>query len=54
MVEYLEALETLTDGALRLQETAGLRQIYFHHLNPDQFGDRATYLLDHYYGSDAD
>ena len=54
VVEYLEALETLTDGALRLQETAGLRQIYFHHLNPDQFGDRATHLLDHYYGSDAD
>ena len=54
VVEYLEALETLTDGALRLQKTAGLRQIYFHHLNPDQFGDRAEHLLDHYYGSDVD
>ncbi len=27
---YLEDLETLTDGALRIQETAGLRQIYLH------------------------
>ncbi len=27
---YLEDLESLTDGALRMQETAGLRQIYLH------------------------
>lgn len=54
VVEYLEALETLTDGALRLQETAGLRQLYFHHLEPDQFDGHAYRLLDHYYGQDPD
>lgn len=29
-IAYLETLESLTNGALRLQETAGLRQIYLH------------------------
>ncbi len=54
VVEYLEALETLTDGALRLQETAGLRQLYFHHLEPAQFDARAYRLLDHYYERSPD
>ncbi|GAP08691.1 hypothetical protein ATHL_03598 [Anaerolinea thermolimosa] len=30
MISYLEDLEDLTGGALRLQETAGLRQVYVH------------------------
>ena len=54
VVEYLEALETLTDGALRLQETAGLRQLYIHHLEPAQFHGHAYRLLDDYYGQDSD
>lgn len=49
VVEYLEALELLTDGALRLQETAGLRQLYLHHLEPRRFDDYAYRLLDRYY-----
>ena len=28
IVQYLEAVETLTDGALRYDETAGLKQVY--------------------------
>ena len=54
VVEYLEALEGLTDGAVRLQETAGLRQLFFHHLEPHQFEGRAYALLDRYYGTDPD
>jgi len=28
LVEYIEALEDMTDGAIALDETAGLKQIY--------------------------
>jgi hypothetical protein len=54
MVEYLEALEPLTDGAVRLQETAGLRQLYLHHIEPHQFKAYAFRLLANYYGRHAD
>ncbi len=36
VMTYLEQLESLTNGALRLQETAGLRQIYLHTILPEQ------------------
>ena len=49
VVEYLEALEPLTGGALRLQETAGLRQLYLHQIEPHQFDTYALRLLDRYY-----
>ncbi len=43
---YLEALEELSQGKLRLQETAGLRQIYLHDLELDDTFE----LLRAYYG----
>jgi hypothetical protein len=49
VVEYLEALEALTKGDLRLQETAGLRQLY---LGNDADGwpqATALALLERYY-----
>ncbi len=35
MISYLEDLETLTHGALRLHETAGLRQVHIHSVSND-------------------
>jgi hypothetical protein len=35
VVTYIEDLEVLTNGALTLQETAGLRQIYLHSASPE-------------------
>jgi len=46
VMTYLEQLESLTNGALRLQETAGLRQIYLHTISPEQGQE----LLRGYYG----
>jgi len=43
VVEYLEKLEEMTSGKVRLQETAGLRQIYLHH---SVGGDLESYALD--------
>ena len=31
IVDYVEALETMTEGAIGLDETAGVKQIYFRH-----------------------
>ena len=45
VIVYLERLEEITSGGLRLQETAGLRQIYLHDLNDDS----AFKLLREYY-----
>jgi hypothetical protein len=42
----------LTDGRLRFQETAGLRQIYLDELAEDQLGSTATSLLERYYRHD--
>ncbi len=36
VMAYVEQLESLTGGALLLQETAGLRQIYLHTISPEQ------------------
>lgn len=45
MISYLEDLENFTDGALRLQETAGLRQVYIHSVSKNSGWD----LLRNYY-----
>lgn len=38
VMEYLENIEKLTNGAILLQETAGIRQIYLHNFNKlDEF-----------------
>jgi hypothetical protein len=50
MVEYLDELERLTDGALRLQESGGLHQVYLHGLQAHEFEHYALDLLDGYYG----
>lgn len=44
IVQYLEQLETHTQGAIRLQETIGLRQIY---LNPSS-NETYRFLADYY------
>lgn len=49
VIEYLEALEQLTEGHLRLQETAGLRQLYLEYEADDWFGTVALDLLGRYY-----
>lgn len=49
VVEYLEALETQTDGRLRIQETAGLRQIYMQNTAPDMLRAEALGLLEAHY-----
>lgn len=49
LVEYLEALETLTGGKLRLQESAGLRQIYLDDGLINTAQEDGYSLLDNYY-----
>lgn len=49
VIEYLEALEELTQGRLRLQETAGLRQLYLDHDTENWFRTSALDLLDRHY-----
>ena len=49
VTEYLEALEVLTEGRLRLQETAGLRQLYLQHDTDGWFNTTALDLLGRYY-----
>lgn len=49
VVEYLEILEELTKGKIRLQETAGLRQIYFHHSVGEEFHAYSFELLRGHY-----
>lgn len=49
VVELLEMLEGITGGTLRLQETAGIRQLYFADLSADDFLPLAYQLLDQYY-----
>ncbi len=46
VMTYLEQLESLSDGALRLQETAGLRQVYLH---STALAELSTMLLRGYY-----
>jgi hypothetical protein len=49
VVEYLEQLEMTTRGALRLQETAGLRQIYLDDDLVLNWSSQADQLLTSYY-----
>lgn len=51
LVGYLEALEVLTDGKLRLQESAGLRQIYLDDTVIETATAEGYRLLDIYYAS---
>jgi hypothetical protein len=49
VTEYLEALEGLTAGGVRLQETAGLRQLYLQHDAGGWYSAAALDLLGRYY-----
>lgn len=49
VVEYLDVLETLANGHLRVQETAGLRQIYIHDADNEILQAQALELLRTYY-----
>ena len=49
VIEYLEELEGLTHGKVRLQETAGLRQLYLHETADGWLQSLAIELLDRYY-----
>ena len=49
VVDYLETLEELTKGGLRLEETAGLRQIYLDEAADSTWQTSALKLLDRYY-----
>jgi hypothetical protein len=49
VVSYLETLENLTNGQIRLHETAGIRQLYLHDWRSDQVGGGALELLHAYY-----
>lgn len=53
VIDYLEELEKQTNGCLRLQETAGLRQIYLQPSSDDWFDTTAFALLGHYYAQHA-
>jgi len=53
IIEYLEALEEMTQGRLRLQETAGLRQLYLDYDTEDWFGTSAMNLLSRHYARSA-
>ncbi len=49
VIEYLEELEGVTQGRLRLQETAGLRQLYFDGTAEAWRNGQAIELLERYY-----
>jgi hypothetical protein len=49
VIEHLEALEQLTEGRLRLQETAGLRQLYLEYEADGWFRTAALDLLGRHY-----
>lgn len=49
VTEYLELVESLTEGRIRLQETAGLRQIYIHEANDNLLVELADALLNQFY-----
>ncbi len=49
VVAYLEDLEELTSGSIRLQETAGLRQLYLHSFHLSDAPQHALALLRSYY-----
>ena len=49
IVEYLESLEEATQGKIRLEETAGLRQIYLDQSIGENYKDQAFELLKGHY-----
>lgn len=49
VVEYLEATESLTDGAIRMQESAGMPQVYLSSLSDQAWQSLPTELLKQYY-----
>lgn len=49
VVEHLNALGDLTDGRIRMQETAGLRQIYIESGSEQDYDQMAHTLLENYY-----
>ncbi len=49
VVEYLETIEELTNGKIRLQETAGLRQVYLHNSVASDFDSYALDMLKRHY-----
>jgi len=51
VIEHLEALSELMEGEIRLQETAGLRQIYIGAETGGFFDRIAQHLLEDYYAS---
>jgi len=53
VIEYLEALEVLTKGKFRLQETAGIRQVYAPALSPTELAEIASQLLQHHYSRNS-
>lgn len=50
VVAYLESMDKLTNGRVRLQETAGLRQLYLHDINSQELTENAVALLHDFYG----
>ena len=52
VVEYMEALEVETKGKIRLEETAGLRQVYLGEFSDMNFQDQALDLLRGHYEQD--
>lgn len=49
VIEYLESLEDFTEGKVRLQETAGLMQVYLHEALGSDFQGQAMELLRRHY-----
>ncbi len=49
VVEYLEGMEALTEGAIRMQESAGLPQVYLDSLSNQAWQSLPTKLLQRYY-----
>lgn len=49
VVEHLERMETLTGGAIRIQESAGLPQVYLDSISEEMWQSLPTELLKRYY-----
>jgi hypothetical protein len=49
VIEYLDSVERLTNGGIRLQETAGLTQLYLHESLGNDFDAQALSLLRGHY-----
>lgn len=49
VIEYLEAIEEMMEGRIRLQEATGLRQVYLHDPDFDTLQEQTNTLLTRYY-----